>query len=491
MQAAEADMLGEVQAPVVVHAPESEPFATTNATRRKLALMAADGVALALGTALAFALQAFVRPDPGFDRPGHALLALSVIPGFAVGAAVRRLYQSRANERAAQEFRNVASAVAFGIATLVLVAFLAQYKELSRAWVILLAGSILLSVSTERAAARRVFERLRASGRSVRHIIIVGTDAHAIGLINTYERNPKLGYRVIGLVGPDPNAERGGIRVLGPIDDIDEILVRERANGVVMSLASLESAEVNQLTRRLTDDGYHVALSSMLHDIDVTRLRPQALDGRTMLYVEPVLRGGWHLAAKRAFDLALASLILVLTAPLMLVAIVAIKLEDRGPAFFRQERVGRNGRHFELIKLRSMGIDAEERKSELEELNEADGPLFKIERDPRITRTGRIIRKLSIDELPQLFCVLRGTMSMVGPRPALPAEAELWDDGTRERLRVHPGLTGLWQVSGRSDSSFEQYRRLDLMYVHNWSLIHDLKICTRTMFVVLSGRGAS
>ena len=272
--------------PIII--PPTEALGVGGAGRRKLGLMVADGTALVIGIALAFALHSLLRPDLGFDTTGHASLALTVFPGFAVGAAWRRLYQSRANERPMQEVRNVSAAVGVAIATVVLVAFLTQFKELSRLWVALLAASLLGTLLVERAAARRFFERLRASGRSVRHIVIVGTDAHAIGLINTYERNPHLGYRVIGLVGPDPNAERSGVRLLGSIDDIDEILLRERANGVVMSLSSLHGDVVNSLTRRLTDDGYHVALSSMLHDIDVTRLRPQALDGRTMLYVEPV-----------------------------------------------------------------------------------------------------------------------------------------------------------------------------------------------------------
>jgi exopolysaccharide biosynthesis polyprenyl glycosylphosphotransferase len=374
---------------------------------------------------------------------------------------------------------------------LVLVAFLAQFKELSRLWVALLAVSMASMLLIERALARRVFDKLRENGTSTRDIVIIGTDAHAIGLINTYERNPKLGYRVLGLVGADVNAARGSVKVLGPIEELDEILQREQANGVVMSLASLDGKTVNVLTRELTDAGYHVALSSLLKDIDVTRVRPQAVDGRTMLYIEPVIRDGWRVLAKRAFDVVLASSILLLSAPVMLLAIVAIKIEDRGPAFFRQERVGLRGESFQLIKLRSMAIDAEARKDALRVLNEADGPLFKIGNDPRVTRVGRIIRKLSIDELPQLLCVLRGTMSMVGPRPALPEEAAVWDLTTRERLRVNPGLTGLWQVSGRSDSSFEQYRRLDLQYVDNWSLFHDLEICARTVGVVLAGSGAS
>jgi exopolysaccharide biosynthesis polyprenyl glycosylphosphotransferase len=281
------------------------------------------------------------------------------------------------------------------------------------------------------------------------------------------------------------------VSVLGRLADLEHVLREQNAIGVVVSLPAVGQDEVNALTRRLTDHGFHVALSSSLADIDVTRLRPQQVDGRTMIYVEPVIRHGWRRAAKRTFDVLSASLLLLVTAPVVLLTMLAIKLDSPGKVFFRQERVGRDGNVFTLLKLRTMVADADLRKDELLALNEADGPLFKIHNDPRITRVGRVLRKLSIDELPQLLCVIRGTMSMVGPRPALASEVEMWDPLLHERLRVLPGLTGLWQVSGRSDSSFDRYRRLDLYYVDNWSLLHDLTICVKTFGVVLSGRGAA
>jgi lipopolysaccharide/colanic/teichoic acid biosynthesis glycosyltransferase len=181
---------------------------------------------------------------------------------------------------------------------------------------------------------------------------------------------------------------------------------------------------------------------------------------------------------------------LLLTLPIVLVAAVAIKLDSKGPVLFRQVRVGKDGEPFEMIKLRSMVQDAEALRSELEELNERTGPLFKMSADPRITRVGRLLRKTSIDELPQFWNVLRGEMSVVGPRPALPSEVEHWTPDLRERLRVLPGITGMWQVSGRAEADFELYRRLDLFYVDNWSLAHDLKIVAKTVLVVLLRRGS-
>jgi exopolysaccharide biosynthesis polyprenyl glycosylphosphotransferase len=209
-----------------------------------------------------------------------------------------------------------------------------------------------------------------------------------------------------------------------------------------------------------------------------------------VVYVEPVTRGGWRAAAKRAFDLVIAGVALIVAAPVLAVAAVVIKLDSRGPVLFRQVRVGQDSQPFPVLKLRTMVVDAEERLAELADANEADGPLFKMADDPRVTRVGRFLRASSIDELPQLWNVTRGHMSLVGPRPALPHETEEWDALLAQRLRVKPGITGMWQVSGRSDTSFEDYTRLDLYYVDNWSLATDLAILAKTVPVVLLRSGA-
>ena len=247
---------------------------------------------------------------------------------------------------------------------------------------------------------------------------------------------------------------------------------------------------MNRLTRELCDDGYHVALSSGLRDIDIARFRPQELGGRTLMYVEQIQREGWHAIAKRAFDITVAVVALLLAAPITLVAAIAIKRSSPGPVIFAQERIGRDGRPFRVFKFRTMVVDADARKAELAHRNEADGPMFKIADDPRVTRVGALLRKFSIDEIPQFVNVLRGEMSVVGPRPALGSEVEQWTDDVHDRLRVLPGITGMWQVSGRSDTTFEEYKRLDLYYVDNWSLAHDLRIVLKTFSAVVASRGA-
>lgn len=457
----------------------------------KVRLMMADVVAVLVGAVVATWLQWLVRPVPQFIIQDHMLLLACSIPLFLWGALVFRLYQARANERPAEEWGNIVKSVGVAIGGLVLLGFVVQYDGLSRFWVISLAAAMTVALIVEREVARRIFTRMRQQGRLSRPIVIVGTDAHAVRLLHTFQRRPDLGYEVLGFIGPDDIGERGGVRVLGTIDQIEHILDEYEANGVVVSPSSVSDEKANALARRLTDLGYHVALSSNLRDIDMNRLRPQQFDGYAVLYIEPVIRHGWRPIAKRIFDVAAACFVLLVTLPLLLVAMIAIKLQGPGPLFFRQVRVGKDGKPFKMTKLRTMVVDAEAKRAELIDLNEMDGPLFKIEKDPRITPVGRILRKLSIDELPQLFNVVTGSMSMVGPRPALPEEAEQWDDQVQERLRVLPGITGMWQVSGRSNTSFEDYKRMDLYYVDNWSLTHDVRICAKTVGVVLSSRGAS
>jgi exopolysaccharide biosynthesis polyprenyl glycosylphosphotransferase len=196
------------------------------------------------------------------------------------------------------------------------------------------------------------------------------------------------------------------------------------------------------------------------------------------------------MTGKRLFDVVTAAAGLVVASPLIALSALAVKLEDRGPVLYRQTRVGKDGVDFELLKLRTMVVDAEAKLDSIAHLNEADGPLFKVKNDPRITRVGRFLRKTSLDELPQLVNVLKNEMSMVGPRPALPREVLEWDEELRNRLRVRPGITGMWQVNGRSDTTFEDYQRLDLYYVDNWSLVTDLLIVLKTVPAVLMSRGA-
>ena len=373
---------------------------------------------------------------------------------------------------------------------IVAVSFVFQFKSLSRFWIISILVFVVTLMAIERTVARRMFNKLRRAGQMGRPVLIVGTDADAVALLHAAQRTPHLGYRVVGFVGADDIGARGGCEVLGPIERTADVLEATGATGVLISLSSVESEVVNRLTRDLTDDGYHVALSSGLHDIDIVRFRAQDLGGRTLIYVEQVQRGGWRAVAKRTFDIVLSVFALVLTAPITLVAAIAVKRSSPGPVIFAQERVGPRRRDVPGVQVPHDGRRRRGPRAELDAHNEADGPMFKMTDDPRVTKIGRLLRRLSIDEIPQFVNVLRGEMSIVGPRPALATEVEQWTEDVHDRLRVLPGITGMWQVSGRSDTTFDEYKRLDLYYVDNWSLAHDARIVCKTFAAVLASRGA-
>ena len=455
---------------------------------RRLLIMS-DAMAIVIGIVVASMMQDLantVRLDTVRDQ---VVLAVFLVPTWLLMMGANQLFLARAITRFGEELRRLVVAGAMSIGCLLAMSFVAQYGALSRLWVGLLFVCVTSSLVLSRLLARRVFARLRTSGRARRPVIIVGTGCEAISLLRATRNRPELGYEVLGFTG-DHIGDDAEVDVLGSLDDTLAVVRNTRATGAILSVASLDPDVVNRLTRKLTEAGCHVALSSSLHDIDISRTRSQVFDGRLMIYVEPTNRSRTHLFLKRSFDLVIAGLVLMLTLPILAIVAVVIKLDSRGPVLFKQVRVGKDGVNFHMYKLRSMVQDAEARREDLEALNESSGALFKIKSDPRITRVGRVIRKTSIDELPQLWNVILGDMSVVGPRPALPRETEQWTPDLHERLRVLPGITGLWQVSGRSESDFELYRRLDLYYVDNWSLTHDIKILLKTVRVVVGGRGA-
>ena len=328
-----------------------------------------------------------------------------------------------------------------------------------------------------------MFLRLRSAGRMTRSVIIAGANPEGRDIAAMLQAEPWLGYEVVGFVDDHAPAREPvpGVPLLGGVAELPSILHEFPNASVIVAASAVESAVTNRLARDLLDQGVHVELSSTLRDISSQRLTVRPLGRFPIVYVEPVTRGGWRAWAKRTFDIVGAGLLLVLTAPILLVVAVAVKLDSKGPVLFRQVRVGRDSEPFSVLKVRTMVVDAEARLAELRELNEADGPLFKMTDDPRITRVGKFLRVTSLDELPQLWNVIRGDMSLVGPRPALPHETEEWDALLTQRLRVKPGITGMWQVSGRYRLSFEQMVQLDIYYIENWSPWLDLKIILKTI----------
>ena len=363
---------------------------------------------------------------------------------------------------------------------------------------------IFFAVVTVAGIASRLFLYLllltaRRSGYNYRFLLMVGASGRACQIAARIEEKPELGYKIVGFVAETPRLrdawhapEQPNWRVLGLLGELRAILTQERVDEIMVCLSDetrfSDIATIVQLGHdlgivvRIMPDGADAAVLRNLH---VEQFEEECV---VTLFREQMLV---QLLVKRVIDAALSLALLVLLAPLMLLVAVLIRLTSPGPVLFAQNRVGMNQRLFKLYKFRSMVVDAEERRSAIAHLNERDGPVFKIENDPRITPIGRFIRKTSIDELPQLFNVLTGKMSLVGPRPPLPEEVERYAWLFRKRLSVKPGITCIWQTQGRNGVSFERWMEMDHEYIENWSLWLDLKILLRTVFVVLTGRGAS
>jgi exopolysaccharide biosynthesis polyprenyl glycosylphosphotransferase len=455
----------------------------------KLAVVAVDAIAIVIAMALAVWARMETLETPASIAPIVLTGALAV-PIWLCVFARYKLYTAAAVTSVSAEIGRVVHGVATGVACTAIISLFVGTAT-SRAWLVLTFVTAVPVVVLGRSLVRTAFRRARAGGRLRRRVLVVGTNAEALSVVQMLRATPSLGYDVLGLLKCENDIPPiSPVPVLGTWDEAQEIAADLDASGVIVATSSIETVVANRLARDLIEIGCHVELTSGLVDISADRLLARPLGRRPVMYVEPVKRVGWRALMKRLFDLAVASVGLILSSPILLAAALAIKLDSPGPVFFSQERIGKDGELFRVRKLRSMVVDAEERLEDLREQSEVDGPLFKMQHDPRLTRVGRFIRKASIDELPQLWNVVRGEMSIVGPRPALASEAAEWSDDLRGRLRVKPGITGMWQVNGRSSASFDEYARHDLYYVDNWSLLTDLAIVAKTVPVVLGRRGA-
>ena len=357
------------------------------------------------------------------------------------------------------------------------------------------AGGVLtfLSLATGRACFDAWATLRRRNGSLNRPVVLIGSGNEIIEMTELLLGHPEIGYRPAGYMSDTPSDEAclADFRWLGPTSRGADGVRSVGATGAIIAANGMASPELNRLVRELHEADLHVHLSSGLWNIGHRRLRQHPLAHEPFFYLEPPALRQAELAVKRAVDIVGASLVLIVTSPVMAVAAVLIKLTDRGPVMFKQLRVGQHGEEVVVHKLRTMTCDAEAQLDELRAHNDRTGPLFKMADDPRVTRVGRWLRASSIDELPQLYDVLAGRLSLVGPRPALASEVESFDDELLERQRIRPGVTGLWQVEARHNSSFYAYRHLDLFYLENWSLGLDAAIIAATVLSLVSDVYAS
>ncbi|WP_127132302.1 sugar transferase [Georgenia sp. SYP-B2076] len=344
------------------------------------------------------------------------------------------------------------------------------------------------AIAAGRLAQRAALRRARRRGRLLRPTIVVGDGERLGPLLAELRESAQHGYAPIGVCSPAP-AEGLGVPLLGTVADVPRIVRETGAEAVVVSAACLDAAALRQLSWALEDCDVQYLVAPNLLDVGMSRICVQPAAGMPLLGVR-VGAPRRRLLAKAVIDRLAGALLLLCAGVVLVPAALAVRLTSPGPAFYRQTRVGAHGRRFTMYKLRSMTTDADRRLADLAQHSDGNGTLFKMRQDPRVTPLGRVLRRYSIDELPQLWNVVRGDMSLVGPRPPLPEETATYDGTALRRLRVRPGLTGLWQVSGRSDLSWEQSVRLDLRYVDNWTVPMDVSILGRTVGAVFGGRGA-
>ncbi|MEI5583395.1 MULTISPECIES: sugar transferase [unclassified Agromyces] len=390
------------------------------------------------------------------------------------------------------EYRRVADASIRVFAVLAILAFLLR-SEVGRAYVLVALPFGLALIVMGRWMWRKWLLRKRAQGAYVHRVILMGERQKSAHVARQIERDAVSGLEIVGALTEHGGAREiaPGIPVLGDYSDLDTALTQARADTVVFTGAdTIDPRGMRELGWQLERTSTDLVVAPALTDVAGPRIHARPVAGLPLIQVDYPMFTGRKYAAKRAFDLVVGTVLLVVLAPVFALIALAIRRDSPGPAVFAQERVGLNGRTFHMLKFRSMVVDAEAQLPTLLDRTDGNGVLFKMRNDPRVTRIGAVLRRYSLDELPQLVNVIRGDMSLVGPRPPLAAEVERYDEWAHRRLLVRPGVTGLWQTQGRSDLSWEDSVRLDLYYVENWSLTGDIIILYRTARAVARAHGA-
>jgi len=444
--------------------------------------------AASLGMAIRFGENLSIR---------HLLLGLLLPPAWLIAVAVNHGYERRYLAVGVEEYRALVGAMVGLVALVGFVSFAGQLN-LARGFVIIVFPTLLVASLTARWIQRhRIYER-RKRGQSMQRTVVVGRADSVRGLVRQIQSSPAEGMRVVAVCVSgmdsdwDGSSEVEGVPVFGyPEEALSAVDLFDAEVVAVVSHPDLVGKELRRLAWALEERKVDLVVSPGILEVAGPRLSIRPVAGMPLLHVERPPMSGVRRAVKRLVDSMLTSLICLFSLPALGVVAVAVRLESPGPILFRQKRVGAQGEEFNMLKFRTMVVDAEARLAEIaSEGHDTNQVLFKMKDDPRVTRIGRLLRRYSLDELPQLINVLRGEMSLVGPRPPLPSEVAGYESDAIRRLRVKPGLTGLWQVSGRSDLSWDESLRLDLWYVDNWSLVLDLQILSRTARVVLRGSGA-
>jgi len=486
-----------------VSAGPTQQFLDRTTRKRVLmcVLLAVDGVALLIATLGAtwvrfstlYAEAGIENISPGVSYWQIALVVSALWLGMLYWEG---LYDLERLTWGGGEFSRIIRALGLGVVGFILLTYVLKTPGLSRAWTLLAFGFAVVTVSAGRLMVRSWMYRQRSAGRMHRRTLVVGDNAEGERIIRRLLDSPEQGLTPVGCLtgarsdtlGLDCCTEM--VPDLGCARDIARVVREYEIDTVVIAGSAFDHEVLSHIIGELRGIDVSIHVSSGLFEILASRMFVRDIAGIPLMTVTPVSFSAVDLRVKRVFDLTLAVLGVVLGLPVWILLICAIKVDSRGPVLYTQTRVGKDGVEFRMFKFRSMYIDADERLKELQPHNDATGPLFKMKADPRVTRVGKWMRKFSIDEFPQLLNVIRGEMSLVGPRPPLPHETEQYSERDWCRMEVPPGMTGLWQVSGRSALTFDEMIRLDLYYIENWSVGFDMSLLMRTIPAVIFARGA-
>lgn len=472
-------------------------------------IFALDLALVSLAFFLAYWCRAYWLPQllpntlttPFYPLSAYLPLLPLVLGIWAVLLLTSGCYRSHRTVPLIEEAWDILKVCSSGLALLALIIYAFRLDDrllagdaFSRLWVALVGLLACLLLLTEKLALRTLSRYVRARGYNYRTVLIVGTNVGALDLADSIRMHRYWGFRILGFVS-HPREKIDDFppyyKLLGTIDDILDIVENNVVDDVLFCVSRRDLDHMEDLFLALHEQGIRTRFALNLFPHTKTRTHLEELGGVPLMTFSTTPEGIFPLIFKRTVDIVLSVTMMVLALPVVLCIALLIKVSSRGAVFYSQTRCGLNGRKFTLYKFRTMVEDAEERKQDLLHLNEMDGPVFKLENDPRVTLLGRFLRRFSLDELPQLWNVLCGDMSLVGPRPPIPDEVARYQRWQRRRLSMKPGLTCLWQISGRNQIDFERWMQLDLEYIDSWSLWLDIKILLKTVPAVLTGRGAS
>lgn len=461
-------------------------------------LAVVDTLCMALATVLAAWLTSMVAGAPFAwpgDVTGHVGYFIAFLAAWPITGTNNRLYISRRRDDLLSLIFDISKATAL---SLIFSGFVVSFYTPAGADPVFLSWfgvGVFLLIAAFRVGLQLALWMARSRGWNERQVLLIGVNNRTKELIQAIQHHPQFGYRLIGVLEDEPGrcriVEESNLPYLGKFDSLEQVLTKHVVDEVYICLPVRSRYETIQNMAYLCEDsGVSVRMIADLFPLRLATSRFHKIDSIPILALSTVPEHQAQLIMQRVTDIVVAVAALLLLSPIFIGTAIAIKLDSRGPIFFAQERIGLNRRKFKMVKFRSMVADAEKRRKDVESLNVVEGPMFKAKSDPRITRVGRFIRKYSIDELPQIFNVLVGHMSLVGPRPALPNEVNQYSWTQHRRLSVKPGMTGLSQVRGRSDLSFKETLDLDLTYIDQWSLGLVFRILLSTIPAVLKGRGA-